>query len=136
MPKSPPPRTLAIICAQLTVGGLLLFGIWVLLPARYLPVDALFTVIGGLQLASGATLLAGKLPGSRARRFALVAGWATLVAGAGLVTALSFTVAHLMGMYGPVGQGGALLMGTIAALVLPYLVLLPALQLAWLRARD
>jgi hypothetical protein len=35
-----------------------------------------------------------------------------------------------------VGAGGAVLMAVIAALVLPYLVFLPALQVAWLRARG
>jgi hypothetical protein len=129
---SAPRRLLAIAVAQFVVGSLLLFGVWVLLPARWWPIDVPFTALALLQLASAGALIARR---SWASRLSRVAGWAMLVAGAGLVSALALTVAHLTGMYGPVGQGGALLMGVIAALVLPYLVLLPALQLAWLRAQ-
>jgi hypothetical protein len=46
---------------------------------------------------------------------------------------LAFSLAHLAGQYGPVGSGGAVLLGATASLVLPYLVGLPLLQLAWLR---
>ena len=49
------------------------------------------------------------------------------------MTALAFSIAHLSGQYGPIGKGGAMLMATIAVLVLPYLVGLPVLQLSWLR---
>jgi len=126
-------RTWPMAAAQLVVGCALLIGIWVLLPARVWPIDVVGSVLGALQLGAAAALLRGAAWG---RRLALIAGWATLVLGVALVTALAFTVAGLSGTYGPVGAGGALLMGVIAALVLPYVVLLPALQLAWLRARE
>jgi hypothetical protein len=128
-----PWSVVAVACAQLALGVLLLAAVWGLLPARWLPIDLTFSAIALLQVAAAVALLAGK---PFARKLALAAGWTTLLFGAALVTALSFTVAHLSGLYGPVGQGGALLMVVIAALVLPYLVLLPALQLALLRARG
>jgi hypothetical protein len=117
--------------AQLALAALLLIGVWGLLPARYWPIDAAGSALALLQLAAAVGLFARKSWGVRV---GLVAGWVTLVAGATLVTALGLTVAHLSGMYGPVGAGGAVLMAVIAALVLPYLVFLPALQIIWLRA--
>jgi hypothetical protein len=116
--------------AQLVLAVLLLVGVWVLLPARHWPIDTAGSALALLQLGAAAGLFARKPWGVR---LGLIAGWVTLVAGATLVTALALTVAHLSGLYGPVGAGGALLMAVIAALVLPYLVFLPALQIAWLR---
>ena len=58
------------------------------------------------------------------------------VGGALLCTALAFTSAHISGLYGPVGMGGALLLGAVALLLVPYLVLVPALQLWALLAPD
>jgi hypothetical protein len=59
--------------------------------------------------------------------------WIALIVGITLVTVLAWTAAHLVGLYGPVGGGGALLLGAVAVLVLPYLVGLPALLLFILR---
>jgi hypothetical protein len=120
----------AVAVAQLVVAGLLAIGIWVALPARYIWVDLLGSALAALYLASAIALTARR---AWARRLASVASWVGLVLGLVTVTLLSLSVAHLSGQYGPVGRGGALLMGTIAALVLPYLVGLPLLQLRWLR---
>ncbi len=124
-------RARLVAAAQLALAVLLLVGIWGLLPARHWPIDVVASMLALLQLAAATGLLARKPWGVRV---GLVAGWITLVAGATLATALALTVAHLSGMYGPVGAGGAVLMAVIAALVLPYLVFLPALQIVWLRA--
>jgi hypothetical protein len=123
-------RTRLIAGVQLALAVLLLAGVWGLLPARYWPVDASLSALALLQLGAAVGLLARQAWGVRVGLFA---GWAALCAGATLVTVLALTVAHLSGMYGPVGAGGAVLMAVIAALVLPYLVLLPALQIMWLR---
>jgi hypothetical protein len=58
---------------------------------------------------------------------------AELLLGTLTATLLAAAAAQLAGSYGPVGAGGAILLVTIAVLVLPYLVVLPALQLSWLR---
>jgi hypothetical protein len=116
---------------QFGLAVVLLFSVWVLLPARYAPIDLAGTALALLQLAAGIGLWSGRAYG---RKLALVTAWVTFASGAALVTALLLTLSHLAGLYGPVGAGGALLMGIIAALVLPYLVLLPALQLSSLRA--
>jgi uncharacterized membrane protein len=59
--------------------------------------------------------------------------WAELVAGTSTVSALAWSATILAGSYGPVGGGGALLMGVVSLLVLPYLVVLPVVQLVALR---
>lgn len=112
------------------LSAALLFGIWVALPARWWLVDSVGTALAVLCAASAVGLLA-KLPWGQP--LALATCWLLLGAGCSTVTALCLVVAHLAGLYGPVGAGGALLMGTMAVLVLPYLVALPALQLVWLR---
>lgn len=128
----PAPSLRIVAIAQLLVAGLVLIGIWLALPARYVWIDVAGSGLAGLYAVSGLALL---LRLGWARPFALVCSWIALALGAATVTALVFSVAHLSGQYGPVGKGGALLMGTIAALVLPYLVGLPVLQLTWLRRR-
>jgi hypothetical protein len=115
---------------QLAVGVLLLVGVWAGLPARYWPIDVAGTALGALCIVAGVGLLARR---AWAPKIARVVSWITLGCGLALTTALASAIAHLAGSYGPVGAGGAALMGTIALLTLPYLVGLPLLQLSWLR---
>jgi hypothetical protein len=122
-----------VAIAQLVAGVLLLVGIWVALPARWWLVDTVGTALALACLASASGLLARR---AWAKRLALMISWATLVIGTATVSALCLALAHLAGAYGPVGAGGAMLLGTMAALVLPYFVGLPVLQLAWLRRQD
>ena len=116
---------------ELFLALVLLAGIWVALPARWWPVDVVGTLLGGLLAVAGVGLLTR-------RRFGTILskglGWITMCIGMLLVTTLAWTSAHLVGLYGPVGGGGALLLGAVAALVVPYLVGLPALQLFVLRS--
>jgi hypothetical protein len=67
---------------------------------------------------------------------ARIASAITLALGLLLLTALLVTAAWLGGVYGQVGRGGAILLGIVAGLVLPYLVLLPAFELVWLQPED
>ena len=123
------PR-IAVACAQALIGVLLLAGIWLGLPARWLPVDAAGSLLGACALLATLLLVTGSRVGPRVARAVV---WAELVLGSLVVSLLACSIAQLAGSYGPVGSGGALLMGTIACLVLPYLVGLPLLQLVWLR---
>ncbi|MGD8858741.1 MAG: hypothetical protein PVI30_01945 [Myxococcales bacterium] len=119
--------------SQLGLAALITLGVWAALPARWLPVDVLGSALAALQAAAAVGLMGGQ---RWARRLSRVAAWTTLGLGATVVTALSLVVSHLAGLYGPVGAGGALLMGAMAALVLPYLVGVPFLQLRALRERG
>ena len=123
------PR-IAIAVAQGVIGLLLLLGIWLGLPARWWPVDVLGTALGAAALVAAALVALGKPFGLRWASYVV---WAELALGTLTVTLLCTSMAQLAGSYGPVGSGGALLMGTILALILPYLVGLPALQLRWIR---
>jgi hypothetical protein len=126
-----PLRTQRLIgSTQLVIGALLLAAIWLALPARYWPIDLAGNALAALCVASGAGMLARRAWGTRLAR---ITSWITLAFGLLLTTGLASTISHLAGSYGPVGAGGAALMFTIALLVLPYLVGLPLLQLAWLR---
>jgi hypothetical protein len=123
------PR-IAIACSQALTGALLLIGIWLALPARWWPVDAAGTLLGvGALLVTLLLALRQRVAPALAR----IVLWAELVLGSLAVTLLAASIAQLAGSYGPVGSGGALLMGTIGALIVPYLIGLPVLQLFWLR---
>jgi hypothetical protein len=113
---------------------LLILGVFVALPSRWWPVDIAAAGLTGLELISGVALLAGARP---ARRLAAVAAAVALALGVGVVTALALTASWLAGVYGPVGRGGALILVLVSALALPYFVVWPATQLAWMRfGRD
>ena len=128
-----PVRHLRAASAQALASLLLLAGIWLALPSRWAPVDVIGTALGVCGLISALGLFANK---PWARRVALALSWAALVIGAATVTALCLALAHIAGLYGPIGKGGAMLLGTIAALILPYFVGLPVLQVGWLQDRD
>jgi hypothetical protein len=99
------------------------------LPTRYLPIDAAATAVILLLGVAGVGLVAKK---SWATMVARVASAVTLALGLALVTTLALTVSYLAGIYGPVGRGGALILGLAAALGIPYVIALPAAQLVWL----
>lgn len=124
------PKAGLIAASQLFLALLLLGGVWIALPARWLWVD-----VPGTALALGCALVAVALMMRVpwARRLARMLLWIELVCGSACVSLLALSVAQLAGSYGPVGAGGAVLMATIALLIFPYLVAFPALQLAWLR---
>lgn len=109
-----------------TLAMLLLIGVWVFLPTRYLPVD-----LGGSALAVALLLAAGGLfvGASWGRSVGIAVAGIALVTGALLVTALAFTAGNLFGLYGPVGKGVAAVLATVSALLVPYLVAAPAAQL-------
>lgn len=102
------------------------------LPTRWIVVDGPTVVVSGLLLASGLALLARSPHAERITRVA-----ATVALGLGLlvVLILSGTAAWLSGVYAPVGKGGAAVFGLVVALLVPYVVVLPAAELLWLGPR-
>src|SRR5689334_1116007 len=115
--------------ADLASAVLIYFGVFQGLPSRWWPVDAPAVAIIALFAAAGAGLLGQS---SWAPKAAWLASAVSLVLGILLVATLALTASFLSGVYGPVGRGGALILGLVAALSLPYLVVLPAAQLVWL----
>lgn len=114
---------------DLFLAFLLLVGVWGALPVRWLPMDLGMTLLALLLGGAGFGLYRGAEWGERAGRAVAAV---TLVVGCGLATTLAFTAAGLVGLYGPVGQGGAIILTVSAFLVLPYLVVFPAAQLYFL----
>ncbi|MBV9948054.1 MAG: hypothetical protein JOZ69_14460 [Myxococcales bacterium] len=124
-------RRVAAVVAALNVvtAGLIAFGVFVALPARWWPVDSVALALVVLELSSAAGLL------GRARwAEALARASALVLAAVGLatVTALALTASWLSGVYGPVGRGAGIVLSLVAVLVLPYLVLIPVAELLWL----
>lgn len=116
--------------ADLVIAAVVALGVFVGLPSRWAPVDAAAVVLTGAQVAAGVGLLAAR---AWAPRVARAASALALALGLGLVTVLGITASWLSGVYGPVGAGGAVVLVLVAALALPYLVVLPLVQLVWLR---
>jgi hypothetical protein len=127
------PLAIVFGVANVLTAVLLLFGVFVALPARWWPVDTGASVLVALELASGIALVRGA---DWAPRIAMVACVVALALGLTTVSVLAATASWLSGVYGPVGKGGAIVLALVGALALPYVVVLPAVQLLWLRARS
>lgn len=123
-------RRVAIVfgVADLLTAALVTLGVFVGLPARWVVVDVTAGALVALKVASGVLLM---VRARRAHTMAIAAAVVALALGLALVTTLALTASWLSGVYGPVGRGGALLLALVAALALPYLVVLPAAQLFW-----
>jgi hypothetical protein len=118
---------------NLATAALVAFGVFVGLKSRWWPVDTAAAALALLQLLSGAGLLASA---GWAPKVARAASAVALAMGLFAVTVLAVTASWLGGVYGPVGKGGAIVLVLVAALALPYLVVLPLAQLVWLRPRS
>jgi hypothetical protein len=116
--------------ADLLTATLVVVGVFLGLPSRWAPVDAGAIVLAALLIASGAGLVLGK---PWASRMARVTSGVSLAMGLGVVSVLAITATWLSGVYGPVGRGGAVILALVAALALPYLVVMPVVRLVWLR---
>lgn len=118
----------------LNIGVALLVGWGVFrgLPTRWWVVDDGAGIVVALMAASGVTLLANH---RLAEFITRVAGFVVLVLGLAAFAALALTASWLYGVYGPVGKGGSALFTLVALLVFPYVVVLPAVLLAWVGPR-
>jgi hypothetical protein len=123
--------TLVFGVANVLTAGLVALGVFAGLPARWWPVDTGAAVIVVLELVSGFGLLRGARWAGLATQIASVVA---LALGLVVVSLLAVTASWLSGVYGPVGKGGAIILALVAALTLPYAVVLPVVELAWLRA--
>lgn len=108
------------------------------LPTRWWPIDGAAVVVAlSLAAAAGMLLLPQTAPlgglTNRAKIVVRVASGIVLAIGLIFVALLAISASHLAGVYGPIGQGGALMMMLVMALAIPYLIALPAAQLVWAR---
>ncbi len=119
--------------ANLVVAAAVLAGVFRLLPTRWWVVD-LGAVVISLLLASSGIALLRKL--AIAETLTRIASAIVLALGLALVTAIFATAGWISGVYGQVGAGGAVIFGLVGALVLPYVVVFPAVELAWIGPRK
>jgi hypothetical protein len=117
---------------NLGVAALVAWGVFRGLPTRWWVVDDGAAIVVALMAASGIALLANHRFAEPVTR---VAGFVVLGLGLAIFAALALTASWLYGVYGPVGKGGAALFTLVALLVFPYLVVLPAVLLAWVGPR-
>lgn len=127
---SPRGARLLFGAANVVTAVVIAFGVFVALPSRWWPVDGAAVALVLLQLASGGGLVAAA---PWAPRVARASSAVALALGLFTVTVLAVTASWLGGVYGPVGKGGSIVLALVAALALPYLVVLPLVQLVWLR---
>jgi hypothetical protein len=114
--------------ANVGVAIFVLVGVFRFLPTRWWVVDGGAAVIALLLGSSGVTLLRNMPVAERLTR--LAAG-VVLVLGLAAFAALVLTASWISGVYAQVGMTGAIIFGLVAALILPYIVVLPAALLAW-----
>lgn len=104
---------------------------FVLTPGRSTAFNLALALVCVLLAGAGAGLLAGA---RWSRTLATVACWTLLVFSAVVVALLVASSAYLRGVYGPLGQGIAVLTLLVAALVIEAFALLPLFQLRALRS--
>ena len=117
---------------NLGVAALVAWGVFRGLPTRWWVVDGGALIVTALLAASGGLLLADHRLKEVVTR---AAGFVVLALGLGVFAALALTASWLYGVYGPVGKGGSALFALVALLVFPYVVVLPAVLLAWVGPR-
>src|SRR5215467_10994990 len=131
-PATPAPRILSrraavgFGVADAVAAALVAFGAYGALPARWWVVDTGAACVVVALAASALGLVRGA---AWAERVARIAALVVLGLGLTLVATLALTASYLAGIYGPVGRGGAIILALVAALALPYLVVLPATEL-------
>jgi hypothetical protein len=119
--------------AHVVTALVIAIGVFAALPSRWWPVDTAAGLLLVLQVAAAAGLL---LAAPWAERVARATCAVALALGLFLVTVLAVTAGWLSGVYGPVGRGGSIVLALVAALALPYVVVLPVVELVWLRPRS
>lgn len=110
-------------------GIVLLMGVFVVVQPRFWVLDVPAALIGVAQLASAVGLLA-RVPW--ALRALAVAAWLSFVLGLCIVFLIVLTMLFLRGIHGDYGVAAMAVSGLVVALLVPYIVVLPALELLWL----
>lgn len=113
--------------------ALIFFAGVALIQPRYWVVDVPATLLGLIELVSAVALLA-KL--TWAMRALSIAAWATFGLGLLLIGMIVLTMVFLRTIHGEDGMVATLVSGLVIALIAPYTLLLPTVELLWLKRRT
>jgi hypothetical protein len=116
--------------SNLLVALILFAGVFAVVQPRFWALDLPLGLIALLQLVSGGALL-GRLPW--AERALRVAAWACFALGLTVVSLIVLSMVFLRGIHGDYGVAAMAVSGLIVALLVPYVLVLPALELLWLK---
>jgi hypothetical protein len=114
--------------ANALIAGLVAFGVFAGLPDRWLWVDVPAILVILLLLGASVALVR---QGSWSFNVVRIAAGLVLVFGLVVIAGLTSAAAFLSGVLGETGRAGFIVFVTVIALVLPYLVIYPGLQLLW-----
>ncbi len=114
-------------------GLIVLLGVLVLAQPRYWALDLPAAAIGIVQWVSAVGLLAKRRWGLRALT---IAAWLSFVLGLAVVFLVVLTMVFLRGVHGSYGMAALVVSGLVVALLVPYIVVVPALELLWLKRRQ
>lgn len=118
--------------ADVFTATLVVVGVFAGLPARWFPIDLGAAVVATLLAVAGVGLLSGR---DWARGVARIASFAVLAIALVAIFAIATGIAYLRAIHGPIGKGGSVVFTMVIALVAPYVLILPTIQLLWLGPR-
>jgi hypothetical protein len=113
-------------------AAVLLVGVFVVAEPRFWALDVPALLMALVELASAVALLA-RLPW--ALGVLSVAAWVSFVLGLALVFLIVISMVFLRAIHGDSGVAALAVSGLVVALLVPYVVLLPALELLWLKGQ-
>jgi hypothetical protein len=125
-----PAARLTFGIANLLVGVILFGGTFLVVQPRFWAFDGPLSLIALSQLTSGVGLLL-RLPwAARALR---VSAWLSFCLGLVVISLVVLSMVFLRGILGDYGVAALAVSGLIVALLVPYVLVLPALELLWLK---
>ena len=116
-----------------TAAAVLLIGVFVVVQPRFWALDLPLAAIAVVELVSAVALLA-KL--RWAQQALALAAWVSFVLGLLVVSLIVLSMVYLRGIHGDYGTAALAVSGLIVALLIPYVVVLPALELLWLKRQT
>lgn len=103
------------------------------LPMRFWLVDGLVGITVLTLIVTSALVFARPALAQLALR---IGAWVLLVLGSAIVALFALSFAFLVGVHGPFGAFGSLLMVLVLLLLIPYVLVYPAIELRWLGRRS
>jgi hypothetical protein len=123
--------TFGVLCAL--VAAIWLIGVFGLVRPRFWLLDVPAALLAIANASSAVGLLARRSWGLRALS---LTAWVSFVGGLLIVSLVVLTMVFLRGIHGEDGVAAVGLAALIVALLVPYTLALPALQLLWLKREQ